>query len=84
MIQSPRVYKRPYILEQKSQLYYEMFSFLSKNILMEEASMLSKRIFTTKIRKQWIRGNNNDLSKGFFIGLLLSWTNDGIFATVNI
>ena len=84
MIQSPRVYKRPYILGQKSQFYYEMFSFLSKNILMEEASMLSERIFTTKIRKHWIRGNSNDLSQGFFTGLLLSWTKDGIFATVNI
>ena len=84
MIQSPRVYKRPYILGQKRQFYYEMFSFLSKNILMEEASMLSERIFTTKIRKHWIRGNSNDLSQGFFTGLLLSWTKDGIFATVNI
>ena len=51
---------------------------------MEKASMLSKRIFTTKIRKHWIRGNNNDLNQGFFIGLLSSWTKDGIFATVNI
>ena len=84
MIQSPRVYKRPYILGQKRQFYYEMLSFLSKNILMEEASMLSERIFTTKIRKHWIRGNSNDLSQGFFTGLLLSWTKDGIFATVNI
>ena len=84
MIQSPRVYERPYILGQKRQFYNEMFSFLSKNILMEEASMLSERIFTTKIRKHWIRGNSNDLSQGLFIGLLLSWTKDGIFATVNI
>ena len=84
MILYSRVYKRPYILGQKGQFYYEMFSFLSKNILMEEASMLSKRIFTTKLRKHWIRGNNNDLSQGFFIGLLISWTKDGIFATVNL
>ena len=84
IILSSRVYKRPYILGQKGQFYYEMFSFLSKNILMEEASMLSKRIFTTKLRKHWIRGNNNDLSQGFFIGLLLSWTEDGIFVTVNL
>ena len=84
IILSSRVYKRPYILGQKGQFYYEMFSFLSKNILMEEASMLSERIFTTKIRKHWIRGNSNDLSQGLFIGLLLSWTKDGIFATVNI
>ena len=84
MIQSPRVYKRPYIVGEKSQFYYEMFSFWSKNILMEEASMLSKRIFITKLRKHSIRGNNNGLSQGFFIGLLLRWTKDGIFATINI
>ena len=61
-----------------------MFLLLSKNNLMAEASTLSKRRFTTKIRKHWIRGNNNDLSQGFFIGLLLNWTKDGTFATVNI
>ena len=51
---------------------------------MEEASMLSKRIFTTKLRKHWITGNKNELSQGFFIGLLLNWTEDGIFVTVNL
>ena len=71
MILSSRVYNRPCILGQKTQFYYEMFSYLSKNILMEEASMLSKRIFTTKLRKHWIRGNNNDLSQGFFIGFII-------------
>ena len=71
MILSSRVYRRPYILGQKTQFYYEMFSYLSKNILMEEASMLSKRIFTTKLRKHWIRGNNNDLSQGFFICFII-------------
>ena len=38
---------------------------------MEETSMLSKRIFTTKLGKHWIRGNNNDLNQGFFIGFII-------------
>ena len=84
IILSSRVYKRPYILGQKGQFYYEMFSFLSKNILMEEASMLSKRIFTTKLRKHWIRGNNNDLSQGFFIGFIIKLDKRWYFATVNL
>ena len=84
MILSSRVYRRPYILGQKTQFYYEMFSYLSKNILMEEASMLSKRIFTTKLRKHWIRGNNNDLSQGFFIGFIIKLDKRWYFATVNL
>ena len=84
MILSSRVYRRPYILGQKTQFYYEMFSYLSKNILMEEASMLSKRIFTTKLRKHWIRGNNNDLSQGFFIGFIIKLDKRWNFATVNL
>ena len=45
MILSSRVYKRPYILGQKGQFFNEMFSFLSKTILMEETSMLSNLTF---------------------------------------
>ena len=70
-ILSSSVYKRPYIVVQKSQFYYEMFSYLSTNILMEETSMLSKRIFTTKLKNHWIRGNNNYLSQWFFIGFII-------------
>ena len=84
MILSSRVYNRLCILGQKTQFYYEMFSYLSKNILMEEASMLSKRIFTTKLRKHWIRGNNNDLSQGFFIGFIIKLDKRWYFATVNL
>ena len=39
---------------------------------MEEASIFSKRRFTIKMRKHWIRGNNNELSQGFLYRLVIN------------